>query len=172
MIPPSKSATIGEQACIIDEVISICNEHNKPCRVDVVRDFRNRAYTRYNEITYTTNLAESLNKDELRAILYHELGHVLLEHSLRGNAYMEQVYKEGRTLTQTEFKNFRHTFETQADLKAVQLLYLNNKPMVLDKALLRVTEGMNPDEDSVSHPSTNKRIQNMHRYYKLLKDDK
>lgn len=168
-LPPTKAATTTEQAQVIDEVISLCNYYNTYCSVRIVNDFRNVAYTNNNDITISNTLANNFPKDELRGILYHELGHVLNQHSQRGRAIMNQMQAMGKSITPLEAKQIRHQFEYEADAKATQLLYENKKPQSLSEALLRISEGSDRNKDTISHPSTNQRVRNINKYYLMLR---
>lgn len=168
-LPPTKAATISEQAQVIDEVISLCNYYNTYCSVRIVNDFRNVAYTKNNNITISNTLANNFPKDELRGILYHELGHVLNQHSQKGQIIMQQIQTAGRSITPFEVKQIRHKFEYEADTKATQLLYENKKPEALSDALIRISEGSDRNKDTISHPSTNQRVNNINKYYLILR---
>ncbi len=168
-LPPTKAATISEQAQVIDEVISLCNYYNTYCSVRIVDDFRNVAYTKNNDITISNTLANNFPKDELRGILYHELGHVLNQHSQKGQAIMNQIQTMGKSITPLEAKQIRHRFEYEADAKATQLLYENKKPQSLSKALMRISKGRDRNKDTISHPSTNQRVRNINKYYLMLR---
>lgn len=170
-LPPTKGATIEEQSQVIDEVISLCNYYNTSCSVRIVNDFRYKAYTQYNKITYSNSIGDLLTKDELRCILFHELGHVLNDHSNKGIMFQNKAYNEGRSLTQDETKQIRHYFEYEADSTMTRLLFENKKPNKFKEAIGKITAGSNIYNESISHPSTFNRIQNVNRYYKLLQDN-
>lgn len=169
-LPPTKGATIEEQSQIVDEVISLCNYYNTPCSVRIVNDFRYRAYTKYNDITYSNSLGDLLIKDELRCILFHELGHVLNQHSMKGQVIVAEYNQQGIRLNELDIKQIRHRFEYEADATMVKLLIENNKPNRFKEALTKVTKGSDIHKESISHPSTYNRIQNVDKYYKFLKD--
>lgn len=169
-LPPTKGATIEEQSQIINEVVSLCNYYNTSCSVEVVNDFRYKAYTKYNDITYSNSLGDLLTKDELRCILFHELGHVLNHHSAQGVLIAKQYINMNKVITPLETKQIRHRFEYEADATMVKMLVENNKPNKFKEALNKVTKGSDIYQESISHPSTYNRIQNVDKYYKFLKD--
>ena len=171
-LPPTKGATIEEQSQIIDEVISLCNYYNTFCSVRIVNDFRYKAYTKYNDITYSNSLGDLLTKDELRCILFHELGHVLNQHSMKGQVIATEYNQQGIRLSELDVKQIRHRFEYEADSTMVKLLVENKKPNRFKEALSKVSKDSNIYQESISHPSTYNRIQNVDKYYKFLKENK
>lgn len=171
-LPPTKGATIEEQFQIVDEVISLCNYYNIFCSVRIVNDFRYKAYTKYNDITYSNSLGNLLTKDELRCILFHELGHILNQHSMKGQVIVAEYNQQGIRLNELDIKQIRHRFEYEADATMAELLAKNKKPNKFGEALGKIIEGSDIYRESISHPSTYNRIQNVDKYYKFLKENK
>lgn len=157
-LPPTYSATIQERDQVINDVMYICNYYKRDCQLYINRDTNIVAVTNFNKITISQGTVNTFPKDELRAVLFHELSHLLLNHSARGINYRETNARLGTPLSTEQQSRLRHKFELEADRLAVQLLAELNKPLVLDDALLRISIGQDRAKDRFSHPSINKRI--------------
>lgn len=157
-LPPTYSATIQERDQVIGDVMYVCNHYQRDCRLYINQNTNIVAVTNFNKITISQGTVNTFPKNELRAILFHELSHLLLNHSAKGINYRETNAKLGTPLNAEQQSNLRHKFELEADRLAVQLLAELNKPLVLDDALLRISVGQDRTKDNFSHPSINKRI--------------
>lgn len=155
---PSYSATLQERDQVINDVMYLCNRYQRNCKLYVNQDTNIVAVTNFNRITISTGTINAFPKDELRAVLFHELSHLLLNHSARGINYRETNARLGTPLTAEQQSKLRHKFELEADRLAVQLLHQMGSPLVLDDALLRISIGQDRTKDKFSHPSVNKRI--------------
>ena len=167
---PVMGATLEEAVSVIREVEASCISSNVKCKVRLTDSKGIVASTNYDIITLSMGTIKLFPKDELRSVAYHELAHALLQHSSQIGAYRDNTRRRlGRDLNYYEEKGIRHRVENEADTFASFLLWTNNKPNQLDKALKRIHRraGNPADMDSLTHPSLNKRLGNI-RYLKTI----
>ena len=165
-LPPAKSATLEEVVSIIREVENNCLFNHVKCKVKLIDSKGIVASTNYSTITLSMGTIKFFPKDELRSVAYHELAHALLQHSNQIGNYRDNIrYRLDRDLNYKEEQGIRHRVETEADTFSSFLLYINNKPNRLDKALRRIhiRSGTPADMDTLTHPSLNKRLSNIRR---------
>lgn len=165
---PVWGASIQERQELYQEGMAVCKHQQTPCIIKEYKSIVGNAETNYNKISVMTNIAEPLTKDELRSVLYHEIAHVILQHSNQGIRYEQSFYEQGKRITEQDIKYIRNKLELEADRCASYLLWRYGKPNLLDIALKKID---NPDyfyQDSVSHPSTYERLIRIQAYKKLF----
>lgn len=167
---PVMGATLEEAVSVIREVEASCTSNRVQCKVRLVDSKGIVASTNYEIITLSMGTIKLFPKDELRSVAYHELAHALLQHSNQIGTYRDNTRRRlGRDLNYYEEKRIRHRVENEADTFASFLLWINNKPNQLDKALKRINRraGNPGDMDTLTHPSLNKRLSNI-RYLQTI----
>lgn len=161
-VSPSLSATTQEVEELFIEGKSICSDFEERCEFKTIELNTPLAYTQYRKITIASGIYKHLTKDEVRAILYHELGHALDKHSEQGLAYYNNFYmNNGRYPNAEEMKSFRYEYENKADAIAMYMLLVYKKPFTLDRALIKLEEIYDNGESSNTHPSNQLRINNI-----------
>ena len=161
----SWSATTQEVEELFQEGRTICLIAARKCTFKMVDLDLPLAYTQYNDITIMSGIYNKLTKDELRGIIYHEVAHAVSNHSQQGQEFFNRFITEHRRPPYpAEVQSFRYKLETEADAKAVFLLFAAGKPILLDSALVKITKPYNNTGASNTHPSIESRvnyIQNM-----------
>lgn len=164
---PAWGASIQERQELYQEGMAVCRHQQTPCIIQEYKSIIGNAETNYNKISVMTNISEPLTKDELRSILYHEIAHVILQHSNKGIIWQQSIRNSGREPSKAEIKQFRNTQEFDADKFMCYLLWRYGKPNLFEQALTKID---NPDyyyKDSISHPSTYERVLRVRAYKKL-----
>lgn len=156
------SKTTPEQAEQIKYNLEyICKVNHNPCVVSVEVFDKVTAYTTaYGGIVLTRGLQRTFEPEEVFAIGLHEVGHHLLRHYKLD----EDFRKSWDGKNQIELQQHRHKSELQADMFATAYYILLNKPNPLPRALIKITAKDKLNEDSPTHPSTNKRIRYMKEF--------
>lgn len=164
---PVWGATQDDITDIATEVMQICRDSKlNDCQVKVVNHVSPVIYTHYHQIIISDKTIEKLNRDELRAAIYHELSHVLFNHSYE--AEKKGLYCSQNYCNTEELRKFRYRMETEADINAVILLHFNGKPQALESALRTMTAGKDASKGTSLHPSVNYRVNDINKTIKLL----
>ena len=156
---PPDIKTICKHYSISCEVVDV-HIPNKPPNAFVIRD---------KPIIYRqNNIQNILSKAEMNSILYHELGHLVLQHEKRARE-AERINKAvyGKSLSKEAKCHLERQFEFEADQFSVQVSKQFNTPSMLDETFERL--GMNKDVEYCSHPSFNRRIE-MIKYWEDVYD--
>lgn len=153
-----QAATLQEANIIINETKALCNIYQKKCNVTIVNYEGMVAQTRYGgEISMSTGLIKAMNIDQLRGVMYHEVGHVVLRHiEIKGDHYYTCM--KNHSCNQEAINRMRREHEYQADRFSTYVCKYGNKRGDLIGALMILTppEDLNKTHDS--HPSTVDRI--------------
>lgn len=159
---PMYGATRIEVEQIFEEAKPICLAAMMRCNFRTLEFAAPAAYTQYNNITVTSGIYSILNKDEVRAIVFHEVGHAVLRHSDKAQSFYNEFTRTNkRPPTSKDISEFRHNGENQADAMAVLMLYAGRYPVTLDSALEKIVQKYNNGDVSDSHPSSVYRIQHI-----------
>lgn len=157
LIIPPDIKTVCDHYGISCDVVHI-NIPNKPPNAFVIEG---------RPIIYLqNNIDKILTRDELNSILYHELGHLVLQHEKRAkeaDRLSKIVYKY--PLSQEARCHMERQFEYEADQFSVQVSKQFGQPSKLDEIFEQL--GVNKDREYCSHPSMNKRIE-MIRYWEKI----
>lgn len=167
---PVMSATMEEAQEIFHEVGTYCSITRTVCNIKLVDTDKFIASANINTIFISRGAIEFYPKDELRSVMYHELSHRLLNHNEQLKMKREDTWRRlERDMNYEEEQRIRHRVETEADSYASLILWLTQKPNRLDDALIRINlkSKRDPDLDSLTHPSLNKRLKNI-RQLKVL----
>lgn len=167
---PVMGATMADMQKINKEVQTTCSKNHTQCNIRLVNSDGIIASTNEHCITISTATIKYFTKEQLRSVVYHEMAHKILRHSYQIGMKREQIWDRlGRDMSYNEEQKIRHRVELEADSYASFLLWVNNKPNQLDKALIKLNRraGNPADMDSLTHPSLNKRLGNI-RYLKTI----
>ena len=161
----SNAVTLAEFNNISKNVESICKSYNKICDVNYVDKEITRAYSLPTEIYVYKGLIDILDKDELQAVMLHEVGHIVLNHHSRYFEYTWNNYP--LSYNNKKFLNYSQEFE--ADLFATYYQLNNKKLNYLPNALKKIMPNGYENYETVTHPSYTKRIINMTTNRSLIK---
>lgn len=143
----------------IDTVIeNTCKDYNTYCKVVYYDSDIPRAYTNQSHNIYISSKMKSMLSDnELLAVAYHEIGHIVLNHFKEHFDFTWNNYP----LEYNSYKEFRHLQELQADTFST-LTQLNTQGTAyLPNALQTIVPIQVQRVETYTHPSTYNRIQMM-----------
>jgi len=154
------------QACTYSDLINltyeanrICLDYHTVCHIKVLNAKEFQAYTYNDKIFLTSNLINNFSKDYLRAVLYHEVAHRVLNHSEQMKTYWPPTNNNSNNI-----RLLRYAHEYDADKLASYLLYQNNFQNKLDEALLLLVPATRRNIATNTHPSINSRVRHIRRY--------
>lgn len=151
---------------IKNEAESLCTLYNTRCTITVVDSDTPGAITKeFGKIEVSTKLLDILNSYQVRAVIYHEVGHVVLKHVDKTIDYFAGC---GKFCNPDYIAVFRRQYELQADRFSLYTCMFTNKSCDLEGALLKLTPPERVNKSSSSHPSTAKRILQIRRIYNAL----
>lgn len=154
------------------DIKTICKHYGISCKVvDIYIPNRppNAFVIKDEPIIYRqNNIQKLLSKAEMNSILYHELGHLVLQHDKRTQE-AERINKTvyGKPLSKEARCHIERQFEFEADQFSVQVSKQFNTPSKLDETFERLAK--NKDIEYCSHPSFSRRIE-MIRYWEDIYD--
>lgn len=169
IIPLACSAiTLDEQLKIKQEAESICVSLKDSCTVKFPLSYIPQGYTTYQgEIILSTGLTNYLSYEEVRAVALHEVGHRVLKHYKQQDRFLKTWNLDTKKL-----QSFRHKNEFAADEFATRYCLITNTPNNLPQALTRLTASSKMNMTTITHPSTNSRIERIKviefNYYRNL----
>lgn len=145
---------------LIKEYENTCKYYGVECQVKILDTKGTRAYaTLDDEIFISRGLIERLTPNELRAVIYHEMSHIILEHPLTSYNYLAKRLK----ISQASFNELRRGQEFQADELATHLLLIEGRNAELDAALQKIVDRSGWGLSSQTHPSISRRVQHIQR---------
>ena len=161
---PTQAMTQTEASSLVSEVQRTCREFGGRCTIKVNPDTGLKAYSdNTNTITISQGMLNRLPVNQGRAVLYHEMSHLLLQHP--------QTWQ--RVVTSPVFADtvyttkLRHSHEYEADAYASFLLYANGYSNDLSQALLNIIPPQVHHVSSWSHPSTLNRIKRINEFERI-----
>lgn len=158
MISSAQAATLEQQQQILNEGKQLCSIYLVKCEASVVDVEGAGAFTTAkNQIFITKGLANIMNEDEFRAVVFHEVGHAVLRHSQRQASLIARASVAGK-LNRKDWIAMRHSHELEADRFASYTLKVLNKPNNLDTALTKLMGTQNLDLKSDTHPTLRTRL--------------
>lgn len=142
----------------------VCKDYGVECELIRIytEDGRPNAFSRNGDGTiYIKNdMDKLLSKSEWNSILYHELAHIVLQHSKRmEEAQLLMKSTQGRTLNQYEWCHIKREQEYEADAFTVEIAKRYGVPSHLDEAFIRLFPKEKFKEEYCTHPSFNRRIE-------------
>lgn len=156
--PVYAAVTIDDQLKILNETTQLCSKFYVKCEAQLLDlDIPHARSVAGKTIQVTTGMGELLNKDEYRSVVYHELGHVALRHSMRQAIYVTNSMRNG-TFDKVYWSKMRHKHELEADKFAVLLAQFLKHNNSLDTALEKLVPVQDRNKESLYHPSTTLRI--------------
>lgn len=146
--------TLDEQIKISNEAKALCTSFNNYCSIRYFESYVPQGYTSYDHsINLSTGLTNYLDYNETRAVVLHEVGHVVLNHYKKQDKFLASW-----NLNMNELKSFRHSNEFSADEFATRYVLLLNQQNYLPQALTKLTAPSKMNTSTSTHPSTNDRI--------------
>lgn len=141
----------------------ICKDYGVECSLVRVytKDGKPNAFSKNGDGTiYIKNdMDKKLSKSEWNSILYHELAHIVLQHSKRMKE-AQQLMKnsEGRILNKYEWCHIKREQEYEADAFTVEIARRYGVPSHLDEAFIKLFPKDKFKEEYCTHPSFNRRV--------------
>lgn len=138
-----------------------CSEYGISCSLkldsnDIAQGYANADG---NEVIFTKGLFDVLNYNEIKSVLYHEIGHLALRHTDRYNRTIIN-----KNLNSEQIDELRRQFESEADLFASMHCSKKKEKNYLIAALVRLTNG-NIGIETDSHPSVKARAKTIRKLY-------
>lgn len=160
-----EAATMQEAQKVFKEGQHICSIYRQQCIIKPVRDKKLLAQTKpYGYIDVSTYLIDKLTIEQLRGVVYHEVGHRVMQHVEKTAEYL-YTSKYNGTFDKEYFSEFRKKNELQADKFAVYIGMFTFKSIDLVGALIAITPREDFYIEGETHPSTADRIENIRRLY-------
>lgn len=157
----SLATTADEDIKLQSELQSICNSYKNPCIINLTPSNDIQGYTTYKgEIVLTKGLRRVLTYNEVKAVGLHEIGHHVLQHYKKQDKFIATHINP----SVKELREFRHANELQADAYATYYYSLQNEHNYLLEALKKLTASDKLHTETITHPSTYKRIQIIKEY--------
>ena len=153
----SNAVTIEDFNNISKDIENICKSYNKVCNINCIDKESKRAYSLPTEIYIHKGLIDILDRDELQAVMLHEVGHIVLNHHKRYFSFNWNNYP----VSYKSLKTFNHSQEYEADLFATYYQLNNKKLNYLPSALKKIMPAGYENYETITHPSYTKRIINM-----------
>lgn len=143
---------------LFNEGKTLCDLYQKQCNFTIVNYEGMVAQTRYQgEISLSTGIIKAMTEEQLRGVLFHEVGHVVLRHiEIKGDHYYTCM--KNHDCNQEYINNMRREHEYQADRFSTYVCKYGNKRCDLIGALMVLTPPKDMDKTHDSHPSTRDRI--------------
>lgn len=171
MIPLTCNAiTLDEQIKLSNEAKALCTSLNNYCSIRYFESYVPQGYTTYDHsIHLSTGLTNYLDYNETRAVVLHEIGHIVLKHYEKQDKFLKTW-----NLNQKELQTFRHRNEYAADEFGIRYVNLLHQQEYMSQALTKLTAPTKMNLATKSHPSTNDRIKQiksikLNNYKELLK---
>lgn len=155
-VPLADASTEIERDLVFKEGELICRVYKKDCDFVEVEDKGMYAYsTGLDMIFISSKLRETFTKEQLRGVVYHEVGHVVLEHVYKLNKFHGSC---GNECNLEVMNNLRRRYEFQADRFAVLVAKYLHIKQDLKGGLIILTPIDKYYTTHPSHPSTADRI--------------
>lgn len=141
----------------------VCKDYGFKCEVIRIytEDGRPNAFSRNGEpVIYIKNdMDKYLTKTEMASIMYHELAHLVLQHSQRmKEAQTLMKNSQGRILNKYEWCHIKREQEYEADAFTVEIARRYGVPSHLDEAFIRMFPKEKFKEEYCTHPSFDRRV--------------
>lgn len=165
---PSYAANSLQVEKLFNEAKGLCSLYQKQCNFTVVNYEGMVAQTRYGgEISLSTGIIKAMNEEQLRGVLFHEVGHVVFRHiEIKGDHYYTCM--KNHDCNQEYISNMKRQHEYQADRFSTYVCKYGNMRCDLIGALLILTPPKDLHKTHDSHPSTVDRI---NAIYNILNGD-
>lgn len=162
---PTLAVTSIERDDLFREVKMLCGIYGRTCKVTEIQENNLFAETHYGgDIVISTGMLNRMNKSQVRGVLYHEVGHVVLKHVEDMFNYLQECQRYN-TCSTSYISAVRRSKEFQADRFATYVLKTTNQPEGLSEALLIITPEKDLYTTHPTHPSTADRINQIRRIY-------
>lgn len=154
----ANAANEVEMTKVFNEVRSICPYYLQQCEPHLVISNSLQAVTHKEKNIYiSSGLVKLLDEDELRAVMYHEVGHAVLRHTTREANWLVSTTANGN-YSKEAYNNLRRTHEYEADRFASYTLKLMNRNNKLSEALFKIVPSQYWGIEFPTHPATTDRV--------------
>ena len=155
-VPLADACTPLERDLVFKEGELLCKVYNKECTFTELQDKHLLVYTTSMDMIFiTSRIRELYTKEQLRGAIYHEVGHVVMEHLMKINA-VEMQCSNG--CNREVINNMNRRFEFQADRFAVLVSKFLRIKIDLKGGLIIITPPGKYNITHPTHPSTADRI--------------
>ena len=159
----AQAATPVEYEQVFNEATMACKVYRKICTITVVPNNNMFAQTKNDGyIEVSSGLLNRMTQPQVRGVIYHEVGHVVLEH-VEKNAEYIYMARYNNNFNKDFYFSMRREHEYQADRFAIYLGLFTFKNADLIGALKVITPVEDYYKEHLSHPSTADRIKAMER---------
>ena len=156
-----QAATMDEFREVAREATRVCATYKNPCIVMAIPHDKMWANTRFGgDIRVSTELIYTMNKAQLRGVIYHEVGHHVLNHIEKLVEFMMEHPTDG-VYNREVYNAFRRKHELEADRFAIHLSLFLFNDADLEGALKILTPPEDYYKTHPSHPSTYERVRQM-----------
>lgn len=155
-VPLADACTPLERDLVFKEGELLCKVYKKDCTFTELRDKHLLIYTTNMDMIFiTSRIRELYSKEQLRGAIYHEVGHVVMEHLNKINGVEAQC---GKDCNREVINNMNRRFEFQADKFAVLVSKFLHLKADLEGGLMIITPPEHYYTTHPTHPSTADRI--------------
>lgn len=159
----ARGATDKERDKVFKEIELLCKIYNKTCTLQIIDDNHLIARTHaFGNIEVSTSIIRALDKDQLRSVLLHEVGHRVLEHVEKTSQYL-YFCQRSNNCDNNYIAEMRRRNEYEADKFATLVVKFTKHKEALSEALLIITPVDDVYKTFPTHPSTADRIYQIDR---------
>lgn len=162
-VPVADAVTDKQRDKVFKEVTILCNIYRKSCTIEIVDNNYLIARTQaFGKIIVSTGMIKTMNEDQFRSVLFHEVGHRVLEHVEKTSQYL-YFCKHDKNCDNNYITEMKRRNEYEADRFSVLVLKFTRHKEALSDALLIITPPEHIYTTFPTHPSTADRIKQIDR---------
>ena len=162
-VPIADAVTDKQRDKVFKEVTTLCNIYRKSCTIEIVDNKYLIARTQaFGKIIVSTGMIKAMNEDQFRSVLFHEVGHRVLEHVEKTSQYL-YFCQHNKNCDSNYITEMRRRNEYEADKFSVLVLKFTRHKEALSDALLIITPAEDVYKTFPTHPSTADRIRQIDR---------
>ena len=149
--------TTEQKDKLFTEVRMLCGTYGYICSPQEAKDFKYMwgQTSNGNVIKLSSALLNRMTEEQVRGVLYHEVGHVVFQHVDKTVDYIAMC---GSKCDPQVIAQMRRRYEYQADRFAIFTSIFTRKPIDIEGALLILTPPEKINTTELTHPSTADRI--------------
>lgn len=164
-----QASTLIERTKVFNETMDVCRAYHTKCTIGVIQNDRLLANTyEGGRILVSTGMLETMDEKQLRSVIFHEVGHVVMHHVENTKGYI-QACKYSNSCNQEFIYQMMRSYELKADRFSVLLTKKLGKPEGLSEALIIITPPKYLFTTSNTHPSTAARVRIIKRIMEEVK---